>query len=144
MCYSLYAWRRHSGGNKSQAQGDIPGFALFTPVVPLLLVLGCGWGDNFGFCLCHHIWCACHLNKASINQITRSIIDGITTVIPAVFLMVGIGMLINAVSNEAVAGAIKPLIAPFIPTDPIRYVLIFTLMAPPCSLSRTAQPLGNG
>lgn len=128
LLLSLFAWRRQSGGD--QSQGDIPGFALFTPVVPLLLVLGCGWEiiSAFVFAIIYGVLAT--WNKASINQITRSIIDGITTVIPAVFLMVGIGMLINAVSNEAVAGAIKPLIASVIPTDPIRYVLVFTLMAP--------------
>ncbi|MBI1270128.1 citrate transporter [bacterium] len=127
---SLYAWRRQSAGQQSQSQGDIPGFALLTPVVPLLLVLGCGWEiiSAFVFAIIYGVLAT--WSKASINQITRSIIDGITTVIPAVFLMVGIGMLINAVSNEAVAGAIKPLIASVIPTDPIRYVLVFTLMAP--------------
>ena len=104
--------------------------ALITPLVPLILVLGFGWEIIAAFVFAIIYGVLTTWSRTSVNEITRSIIDGITTVIPAVFLMIGIGMLINAVSNESIAGSIRPLIATVVPTSPLPYVIVFTILAP--------------
>ncbi|MBS1955395.1 MAG: citrate transporter [Cyanobacteria bacterium SZAS-4] len=115
--------------HKQNAQQN-PSWALLTPILPLVLVLFFNWpfipAFMFGITFCALItW-----KRNSINVLTRSIIDGITAVIPAVVLMMGIGMLINSVSHEAVTHAIRPLLQSAIPTQPLPYVIVFTIIAP--------------
>ena len=121
----LYAIYRH----RSNAREN-PGLALFTPLIPLVLVLFFHWefipafiaGISYGTLI---TW-----KRDSINLLTRSILDGITAVIPAVVLMMGIGMLIVAVSHKEVTTSIAPLLAMAIPTHAIPYVIVFTIAAP--------------
>ncbi|MBX9666344.1 MAG: hypothetical protein K2X93_01945 [Candidatus Obscuribacterales bacterium] len=124
-CLTAFAIYRNSSKSIK-----LSGFALITPILPLLLVLGCGWGIMPAFVAAIFYGTLITWQRDSINQLTRAIIDGITTVIPAMFLMIGIGMLISAVSNERIAGAIAPLIAQLVPTTAFWYVLVFTLLTP--------------
>ncbi len=104
--------------------------ALLTPITPLILVLVCHWdfipaflgGIAFGVLT---TW-----KRDSVTVLTRSIIDGISSVIPAVVLMIGIGMLITAVKNPQIATAIEPIVKQVVPTTAVPYVIIFTLAAP--------------
>ncbi len=121
---SWYAIERHRGHIL-----DNPSFALVTPIIPLILVLFFNWdfipAFMFGIAFCVlATW-----KRNSVNVLTRSIIDGITSVIPAVVLMIGIGMLINSVMHPAVTGSIKPILTAVIPTQPVPYVIVFTASA---------------
>jgi H+/gluconate symporter-like permease len=125
IALSIYAVYRSSKNKK-----DTPGFVLLTPLVPLALVLLCHW-DFIPAFLAGFVFAALgSWQQNSLNQLNRSIIDGISTVIPAVVLMIGIGMLITAVRHPSVAGAIEPILKYTIPTRPWKYVLVFTLAAP--------------
>ena len=104
--------------------------AMLTPVVPLVLVLVCKWSIMSAFFAAITYGVLVTWRKDSINILTRSILDGINSVIPAVFLMIGIGMLIAAVGHESISGEITPLIASIVPSTAVPYVIIFTLMAP--------------
>jgi hypothetical protein len=104
--------------------------ALITPILPLFLVLACGWGIMPAFVAAITFGVLATWQKDSITSLTRAIIDGITTVIPAIFLMIGIGMLIASVSHANVAGAISPIIAGIVPTTAIPYVIVFSLLTP--------------
>lgn len=107
-----------------------PSLALLTPIVPLVLVLFYRWeiipafmvGITYGVLL---TW-----RDNSINLLTRSIIDGIASVIPAVVLMMGIGMLVSTMMNPAIAESMAPLMSSIVPTKATPYVIVFTLMAP--------------
>ena len=122
---SLLAIVRHRQNSK-----DNPGLSLITPLVPLVLVLFFHWdfipafmaGIGYGTLL---TW-----KRDSINLLTRSILDGITAVIPAVVLMMGIGMLIVAVGHKEVTTSISPILAAIIPTHAVLYVIVFTIAAP--------------
>ncbi len=121
----LYAVIRHWRGDKS-----LPAVALATPFVPLVLVLGLGWeiipafvaGIAFGVFV---TW-----KHDSVAILTRSILEGVNTVMPAVILMIGIGMLLAAVMHPAVSQAMAPLLAAVVPTKPVPYVIVFTILAP--------------
>jgi Mg2+/citrate symporter len=125
LLLAAYAIFRHKQNTLTN-----PSLALLTPILPLVLVLFFNWAFipafMFGITFCTLItW-----KRNSINVLTRSIIDGITAVIPAIVLMMGIGMLINSVSHKAVTDAIKPVLMSVIPTQPLPYVIVFTIIAP--------------
>ncbi|MFD1908351.1 hypothetical protein ACFSQ7_36665 [Paenibacillus rhizoplanae] len=56
--------------------------------------------------------------------------EGIQDVAGALGLMIGIGMLLSAVTAPQVASLIQPLIEVIIPTSPLMYILVFTLLSP--------------
>ncbi|MCC7531996.1 MAG: transporter [Candidatus Melainabacteria bacterium] len=108
----------------------ISGLALLTPITPLILVLVCHWDFIPAFLAGITYGVLTTWKRDSITVLTRSIIDGISSVIPAVVLMIGIGMLITAVRNPVIASAIEPVVKQVVPTTAISYVIIFTLAAP--------------
>jgi len=68
--------------------------------------------------------------QGRIQLLTRSTVDGIGAVAPAVALMLGIGMLVQAVRHELVLDRIQPLLAQVLPDSPLGYVVFFTVAAP--------------
>jgi DcuC family C4-dicarboxylate transporter len=108
----------------------VPGFALITPLIPLMFVLVFRWEIIPAFMLGIAYGVLTTWRRDSINILTRSIIDGVNNVVPAVLLMVGIGMLITSVMNENVSQAIAPIIKAIVPTTAIAYVVVFTVIAP--------------
>lgn len=108
----------------------ISGLALLTPITPLILVLVCHWDFIPAFLAGIVYGALTTWKRDSVTVITRSIIDGISSVIPAVVLMIGIGMLITAVRHPVIAGAIAPIITQVVPTTAIPYIIIFTVAAP--------------
>lgn len=107
-----------------------PAFAMVSPIIPLILVLFCHWEFIPAFMAGITFCVLATWKRDSINLLTRSIIDGIAAVVPAVFLMIGIGMLITAVSHKAVTTSIAPILTNVVPTRPIPYIAVFTLIAP--------------
>ncbi len=109
---------------------SLSALAMVTPLVPLFLVLAGKWEILPAFVAAITYGVLVTWRKDSVTILTRSIIDGITSVIPAVFLMIGIGMLIAAVRHPNVSGEIAPLISNNIPGSAVPYVLLFTIIAP--------------
>jgi H+/gluconate symporter-like permease len=120
-----YAFIRHRT-NKTNS----PGFVMLTPLVPLVLVLLGHWDFIPAFIAGIAFASLGSWRRDSINTLNRAIIDGISAVIPAVVLMMGIGMLINAVRHPMIAQSIAPLLSRIIPTTAWQYVLVFSLIAP--------------
>jgi len=125
LALSLFAAWRHW-----RKSADLPGIALLTPIIPLFFVLVFRWEiiPAFIIGLVYGVlttWC-----NQSINLLTRSIIDGVSNVIPAVLLMMGIGMLITAVMDPKVSDAIAPIIKAVVPVMPLAYILVFALASP--------------
>jgi H+/gluconate symporter-like permease len=126
-----------------------PWYSLLTPVVPLVPVLIFGvrsilaklrghpeiafdfpivtamvMGIAYGLIACPRP------SQGRIQLLTRSAIDGIGAVAPAVALMLGIGMLIQAVRHDLVLNQVQPLVTALLPSTRLGYVLIFTIFAP--------------
>jgi hypothetical protein len=108
----------------------ISALSLITPIIPLILVLFCHWDFIPAFLAGITYGVLTTWKRDSVTVLTRSIIDGIASVIPAVVLMIGIGMLITAVRNPHIAEAISPIVQKVIPTTAFPYVIVFTLAAP--------------
>jgi len=66
----------------------------------------------------------------NIKMLTKAMIEGAESVMPAVLLMLGIGMLLNAVWNPDVGRYLDPVVRGVIPSTRIPYILIFGLCAP--------------
>lgn len=121
----VYALVRHRRNSTS-----LPGFALTTPFIPLALVLFFHWeiipafvaGLLYGTLL---TW-----QRNSVNTFTRCIIEGVTTVVPAVIVMIGIGMLYVAVTSDQIKEAMSPLLLSVIPSHALPFIFVFTLAAP--------------
>lgn len=123
----LLGWAMFRHGTR---ENSLPAIAFLSPAIPLVLVLAFQWPIIPAF-LCGIAFAVLATwQKGSVNTLTRSIIDGISTVAPAVALMIGIGMLLNAVMHPTISNAIKPLLSMVIPQNPIWYIIGFTVMAP--------------
>ncbi|MBX9721358.1 MAG: hypothetical protein K2X81_08195, partial [Candidatus Obscuribacterales bacterium] len=109
---------------------DLPAAAFLTPAIPLLLVLAFQWDIVSAFLVGITYGVFATWRRDSINLLTRSIIEGAQSVIPAVILMMGIGMLLCAVMHKTIAGAIAPIFAAAVPTHALPYVIVFTVLAP--------------
>ena len=118
-------------------------FAVLTPVVPIVLIL-CFAIYNliykpvnaFDFPIIAAIALGlvwgffATLRKDSIKLLSRSILEGVGLVGPAIALIMGIGMVLNAVTHPLVTGAVSPLLLNVVPSSPIPYVIFFTSLAP--------------
>ena len=122
-----------------------PWYALLTPIIPLLPVLGFGVYNlvkqpktpfEFPIVTAMVIGIAYGLivsprpSQGRIQLLARSAIDGIGAVAPAVALMLGIGMLIQSVTHPLVLDRVRPLLAAILPGTRLGYVLVFTVLAP--------------
>jgi len=124
---------------------DVPYYALLTPVIPLILVLSFSLynliakpAHPFEFPiisalvigLIYGILTTWKREADKVNLISKSIIEGTKNVMPAVVLMIGIGMVLNSVTHPMVSKAISPLISQVMPKNPFTYVLLFAIFAP--------------
>ena len=109
---------------------DILIYALITPFIPLVLVLGFGWPiiPAFFVGILHGLFST--WQKGHINRFTQAIFEGVSSVVPVLILMMGIGMLINTVSHPVVTQIIQPYILAVIPQNFILYVIVFAILAP--------------
>ncbi|MDE2237904.1 MAG: hypothetical protein KGK30_08450, partial [Elusimicrobia bacterium] len=107
---------------------------LLAPLLPIGLVLVLGWPINaaFLFALIYLWWTAPVLagGKSAAKILAQSTVEGLQSVSPAVGLMMGIGMLLVAVSQPVASAAIEPLLRWALPRSGVGYVLFFSLLAP--------------
>ncbi len=118
-------------------------YATLTPIIPLMLVFGFSLYNNFANPAVKYefpivtamiigiLWgFVTTYRKDSINMLSKAVYEGISSVGPAVALIMGIGMVLNAVMHPAVAGIISPILLKIMPSSPIQYVLFFVVLAP--------------
>ncbi len=117
--------------------------AYFIPVIPLFLILLFNINFIASF-ICGLLYgFISTYKKGSMNILIRSILEGGSVVMPAVALMLGIGMLLNAVmgpsgnaaakfteSGWPVLNLLKPVMSQIIPSNPFIYIIVFTIAAP--------------
>jgi hypothetical protein len=66
----------------------------------------------------------------SLKILNKSIVEGISSVAPAVALIMGIGMVLMAVTHPLVVDALGPVISKITPHSKIGYIIIFSILAP--------------
>jgi hypothetical protein len=127
---------------RSKNHDQIFGTAYVTPLVPLLLILMFNMNFIAAF-ICGLIYgFVATFCRGSLNIFIRSALEGGAVVMPAVVLMFGIGMLLNAIMGPGgiwtmnhpegwpVLTLLKPFMMKIIPGNAVLYVIIFGLTAP--------------
>lgn|GEM_PF-1274167 len=112
-------------------------FNLLTPALPLLFILVLGFGDAYApaFMAALAYGYLTTPRERAMQRLSRAIMEGVGDVAAPVVLLMGIGMLVTAAMHPSVESLISPMLAGFIPTRPLTYVLFF-LLASPLSLYR--------
>lgn len=131
--------------DESNRKPEAPPLSLLTPIMPILLVLGFSLYNllakpsaPFEFPIIaamivgilYGLLTTRPITQNTTQLATKSIIEGMKNVIPAIALIIGIGMLLTAVTHPNVSNAVAPLIGQIVPKSPWQYVLVFTLLAP--------------
>jgi H+/gluconate symporter-like permease len=114
---------------------QVPLIALLTPFVPLALFFGFNYfglkldfiaafiiGSFFAVLLVD--W------RNAIKTLTASAIKGIEDGAPAAILMMGIGMLLNALNLPVIKTSLEPIIKALPFDSPIFYILFFGMLSP--------------
>ncbi|AEE53128.1 citrate transporter [Haliscomenobacter hydrossis] len=118
-----------------KSASKVPFLALFSPVLPLLLFFGFNYfGLKLDFIAAFIIgslfavWTTDWRN--SIKTLSASAIKGIEDGAPAALLMMGIGMLLNALNLPAIKTALEPLIQALPFSSAVFYIAFFGLLSP--------------
>ncbi|PIQ24002.1 citrate transporter [bacterium (Candidatus Blackallbacteria) CG17_big_fil_post_rev_8_21_14_2_50_48_46] len=124
-------------------RGEVHWSAFFSPILPLVLILLYNVNFVAAFVIGLLYAFASTWRKGHLNVLIQSCLEGAGMVMPAVILMFGIGMILIAIMGPGgdlpkevfpngwpVLSLIQPLVKAVIPTHPLAYVLLFTLMAP--------------
>ncbi len=116
----------------------LPFLVFLTPLVPVALLFGSKliYGYDFPIIAAMFagiVWGTLFAPRAAGSKaqlLTRSMVDGVSSVAPAIVLMVGIGMLLKAVAHPQVSALLLPTLQGVMPTSALGYVGFFTLLAP--------------
>jgi hypothetical protein len=131
-------------------QPSVRWYAYLIPIVPLLLILVFDLPFVAAFLLGLAYGVLATYRRGILNMTSRAIIEGSASVIPAIVLMMGIGMLLSAILGPTPVGPgkywhdahtgsnivwpvladMKPLLETIVPHSIITYVLIFTVLGP--------------
>lgn len=104
--------------------------AVLTPLVPLVLVIAFKWDIVPSFVVAILYGVLTTINRDSLKMLSKSVIQGISDSAGALFLMIGIGMLLKAVMDPRVTMHIGPVISSIMPSTGLAYILFFAVLAP--------------
>jgi hypothetical protein len=113
------------------AQPDVPARLMLAPLIPVALVYFAGVEEITAFTIAvgYMFVCVCR-RRGAVRLLARSLIEGAQTVMPPVLLMVGIGLLVMALSTPPVQGYLRPLLSAAVPSSRVGYIALFALAAP--------------
>lgn len=115
---------------QAQDNKNVRAVALISPLVPVLLVFFLKVDIVSAVFMGALVTLLLATPKRPFHVLSSALVEGIQDVAGALGLMIGIGMLLSAVTAPQVASLIQPLIEGIIPTSPLMYILIFTLLSP--------------
>ncbi|MGF7145389.1 H+/gluconate symporter-like permease [Anaerotaenia torta] len=104
--------------------------AMLTPIVPLIMVLVLKL-DIVTALVIAIIYCfLTTISRESMKNLTKAVTQGISDSAGALFLMIGIGMVLKVVMDPRVTEFIGPAIKGLLPQSPLLYILFFSVLAP--------------
>ena len=137
---------RNSGSSLLQKRQEVPALALLAPMLPLLIVFifkfTLGFGkvaegkvDPLAASLLGFVAACLYailLTRPSqlVNILAGGLVEGIKDVAGVLFLFMGIGMLVAAVMDPAVAKVLNPLLTAAVPATRWGVLAFFALLAP--------------
>jgi len=104
--------------------------ALITPIIPLILVLVLDTHIITGLVAAIVFCLFATINRESVKNLTKAVTEGIGEAAGAIFLLIGIGMLLMVVMDARVTANIGPVIGDILPQSRIMFVIFFAILAP--------------
>lgn len=129
---------------KGAAKRDVMLVALAVPLLPLVLHIGLKWPVMPSFLASALAGVLLTGLRDAVRQLSSAAVKGLEDVAPAVVLMIGIGMLLNATRLPAVQASLAPLIQAVNFKSPLVYVLCFGLLSPLALYRGPLNPYGIG
>ena len=125
------AWPQPAEADESaEPQKNAKVFTWLTVVIPLVLVLVLETHIITAL-VAAIVYCVITtISKDSVKNLTKAVLDGISNAAGAIFLLIGIGMLLVVVMDARVTQNIGPVIADILPQNPFLYVAFFAVLAP--------------
>ncbi|HXN21814.1 MAG TPA: citrate transporter [Candidatus Dormibacteraeota bacterium] len=129
---------QRSGGRR------VPVISFFTPFVPLVLYVGFHWSELPAFLGGALFGVLTTEPRLGVRRLAASAIRGVEDGAPAVILLIGIGMLLNALTLPAVKASLAPIVTALPLSSPAAYVLSFGLLSPLALYRGPLNPFGVG
>lgn len=121
------AWAASAATNASK---DVSGLALCMPIVPIVLVFFLKWNAETALIVTIIITALISKPKQAVQVLSSSVVEGIKDVAGVIGLMMGIGILLNGFAAQQTSALMQPIIKMILPSNPIVYVVLFTILSP--------------
>ena len=121
------AWAMPNNARNGQ---QVRAIALISPIVPVTLVFAFKVPLIASILIGIVVALVLSTPKNPIHVVSSAFVEGIQDVAGAMGLMIGIGMLLNAVMSSEVSAILQPAISLAIPKNQLMFVLIFGLLSP--------------
>jgi hypothetical protein len=115
---------------KKGRNGQVRSIALISPIVPVVLVFAFQVPLVAAIIAGIIVTLILSTPKNPVHVVSSAFVEGIQDVAGAAGLMIGIGMLLNAVMSAEVSSILQPAISMMIPKNQLMFVLIFGLLSP--------------
>ncbi len=123
------AWAMPATSPSSEGR-KVPTIALISPLVPVIMVFVFKMDIVPAVIIGAVATLLLSWPKRPVHVLSSSLVEGIQDVAGALGLMIGIGMLVNAVMAPQVTAIISPVIESVLPNSPLMYILFFTILSP--------------
>ncbi len=100
------------------------------PLVPIVLVFFLSWNAETSLIVSILLTALITRPREAMQVLSSSVVEGIKDIAGVIGLMVGIGILLNGVSAQAASDLMQPIFSMILPTNPIVYVIVFTILSP--------------
>lgn len=121
------AWAASAATNASK---DVSGLALCMPIAPIVLVFFLKWNAETALIVTIIITALISKPKQAVQVLSSSVVEGIKDVAGVIGLMMGIGILLNGFAAQQTSALMQPIIKMILPSNPIVYVVLFTILSP--------------
>lgn len=124
------AWSQAAPAENTEDENKVNILAMLTPIIPLVLVLVFKFDIIGSFVVAIIYLVLTTMNKKSMSQLSQAVIEGISNSAGAIFLMIGIGMLLVVVMDPRVTAHIGEPMANILPSTKVGYIVFFSILAP--------------
>lgn len=124
---SVAAWAMPTADAQAEKVNPV---ALFMPLVPIVLVFLFKWNAETALIVALVVTALITKPRQAMQVLSSAVVEGIKDIAGVIGLMVGIGILLNGVSATQTSALMQPIISMILPSNPIVYVLVFTILSP--------------
>ena len=119
-------WAMNAGTNSKKVNP----VAMLMPLLPIVLVFFFKWNAETSLVVAIIVTALITKPSSSIQVLSSSMVEGNKDVAGVIGLMIGIGILLNGVAAQKTSALMQPIISVILPSNPIMYIVIFTVLSP--------------